>query len=138
MRNGTEADLPALQTILANNQMEVNVNPDEFLLAEIDGELVGIARLENEADQVYLRPIVVDSKWHGKNIGTALVRRIAHGVDVLHVVARGQSTGFYQKLGFLPIPWEQVPMRYQQECNACPDLAECQPQPMVLSEPIDV
>lgn len=138
LRNGTEADRQALQTLLENNQMEVDINPAEFLLAEINGELAGAARLEHENSHVYLRPVVVDSKWHGKNIGSALIRSIAQGVDMLYVVSRGKSTGFYQKLGFLPIPWEQVPERYRQECNTCPDLGHCQPIPMVLSEPSDV
>lgn len=138
LRNGKESDRNALQDLLASYKMEADIAPDEFLFAEVDGRVVGAARLEYEEEAAYLRPIVVASEWQGKNIGSVLVERIVQGLQVLHVVARGKAAGFYRSLGFLPMTWEEVPERYRQECQTCPDLQECRPLPMVLTRSTDM
>jgi N-acetylglutamate synthase-like GNAT family acetyltransferase len=133
LRRGGEPDRQALYELLANYQMEADLDPAEFLVAEINGTLVGAARLEWENQIAYLRPVLVASKWQAKGIGRTLVQALAEGLPAsLNVVARGEAARFYGRLGFLPIPWEQVPDHYQEECALCPDRGACCPIPMVL------
>jgi N-acetylglutamate synthase-like GNAT family acetyltransferase len=130
LRRGGESDLPTLQRLLRSHQMETEVDPGEFWLAEVEGSLAGAARLEWEDGLAYLRPIAVEPDWQAQGIGRVLVQEIATGLHQLNVVARGEAIGFYRRLGFAPVDWEQVPERYRQECTACPDLETCRPAPM--------
>ena len=131
IRNGMEADRVILNGLLAANDMEVDRLPSEFLILEIDGELVGAIRLEWEEGLAYIHPIVVGEKWRGKDVGKALIHAAADGLSELFAVARGEAVGFYRKLGFRPLLWEKVPERYRLECENCPTLDDCQPAPMV-------
>lgn len=133
LRQGDEPDRSAIFDLLASYEMESDLPASEFIVAEIDGQLVGAARVEWEDQAAYVRPILVDSAWHGQKIGKALIRTIAQNLPALYVVARGEATGFYRKLGFLPMPWDQVPERYRQECEACPISEACCPEPMILT-----
>jgi N-acetylglutamate synthase-like GNAT family acetyltransferase len=133
VRQGVELDQSAIEALLASHSMEANVPPHEFLVAEIDGRLVGLVRPEREGQAVYLRPVVVDSNWQGKGIGRLLVREISKGLPAVQVISRGETTGFYGSLGFIPMAWEQVPDRYRQECETCPDRGNCRPLPMSLN-----
>jgi N-acetylglutamate synthase-like GNAT family acetyltransferase len=130
VRRGGENDLPALQKLLGSHQMETEVDPAEFWLAEVEGGLAGAARLEWEDGQAYLRPVAVDLEWQAQGIGRVLVQEIAADLTELNVVARGEALGFYTQLDFTPVDWEQVPERYRQECANCPDLETCRPAPM--------
>jgi N-acetylglutamate synthase-like GNAT family acetyltransferase len=130
LRKGNERDRTAVHDLLVSYEMAADLPPNEFIVAEIEGQIVGAARLEWEDQAAYVRPILVHSAWRGKNIGVALIRTIAQHQPALHVVARGSATGFYRKLGFMPMPWDQVPERYRQECETCPALETCRPEPM--------
>lgn len=131
VRRGVESDLHALQQLLSSHQMETEVDPTEFWLADVEGCLAGAARLEWEGGLAYLRPIAVDHQWQARGIGRALVEQIVVGLPQLNVVARGEAIGFYTRLGFVIVPWEQVPGRYRQECADCPDYPACGSRPMV-------
>lgn len=132
LRQGSEADGAAIAALLAANSMEADIPAEEFLVAEVESRLVGLARLEGEGEEVYIRPVVVDSGWQGKGLGRSLVQQVSNGLPAVHVIARGEVTGFYANLGFIPMAWEQVPARFRQECETCPDQENCRPRPMAL------
>ena len=73
LRTGDEPDRTAILDLLASNKMEADLTPSEFVVAEIDGQVVGAARLEWEEQKAYVRPILVHSAWRGRNIGMALI-----------------------------------------------------------------
>jgi N-acetylglutamate synthase-like GNAT family acetyltransferase len=131
LRPGSEPDRQAICTLLASSAMEADLPPQEFLVAEVDGQLVGLARLEWEGKTAYIRPVVVDDAWQGKGIGRRLIREISKGLPSVNVIARGSACGFYECIGFIPTGWDQIPGRYRQECITCPDLLFCQPVPMM-------
>jgi N-acetylglutamate synthase-like GNAT family acetyltransferase len=130
LRDGQEPDRPAIGELLANYQMEADLDPVEFLVAEVDGVLVGAARLEWAGQAAYLRPVVVAPGWHGKGIGRALVRELLQKSPRMRVVSRGSVTGFYEGLGFWKVGWEQIYPAFVSECQGCQDNHSCQPVPM--------
>ncbi len=132
LRYGIETDRLNLQKLLAENDMETEIEPAEFLLVLSLGNLIGTARLEREQGSFYLRPVVVDANFQGQGVGRLLIHEISSGLPELSVVSRGQSVGFYAKLGFEPISWTQIPNRYREECAVCLDRGTCQPVPMIL------
>ena len=97
VRRGCENDRQALQELLASYQMETDINPVEFWVAEVNDTLVGAVRLEQENQTAYLRPIAVDQKWQAQGIGRALMQEIMVGLPNLNVVARGEAAGFYRQ-----------------------------------------
>jgi N-acetylglutamate synthase-like GNAT family acetyltransferase len=132
LRDGQEPDRPAIGELLAYYQMEADLDPLEFLVAEVDGALVGAARLEWANHEAYLRPVVVAPGWHGKGIGRALVQEWLQKFPRMLVVARGSVTGFYEGLGFLKVGWEQVYPAFVRECRDCQYNQSCQPVPMAV------
>lgn len=132
VRQGLESDWQVVYALLARHEMEAEVDPAEFFLAISGEHLVGAVRLEWEAGEAYVRPLVVDSSWQGRGVGSLLLQFLAKEIPRLNVVARGQVTPFYEKIGFIPLAWEQVPPRYRAECESCPDQTTCNPVSMTL------
>ena len=137
IRQGDEKDRSALHDLLVSCDMEADLPPEEFIVVDIEGQIVGAARLEWENQSAYVRPILVHSSWRGMNIGLTLIRTLTEYQPIIHVVARGSAIGFYNKLGFVSMTWDQVPERYRQECETCPDLETCHPVAMILNKSTD-
>lgn len=130
LRPGHAEDLPALQHLLAVNGLAGDIAPGEGWVAEEAGRVVGFIRLEVAGQQPYIRPVVVAPSAQGRGIGRLLIEHVRSQFSELRVVARGQAVGFYDSLGFKPVGWENIPLSFYQECEVCPELAQCRPQPL--------
>jgi N-acetylglutamate synthase-like GNAT family acetyltransferase len=131
IRKGLEKDRSALKELLEEFNMHGDVPPEEFLVAEEDGAVAGVVRLERIENDVYLRAMAVHSDWHGRGVGSRLVRELVAGLDQVKVVARGYAAPFYEKLGFKPVDWSVIHKNMSKECIECPDVLTCKPVPMV-------
>lgn len=109
LRQGSEADGAAIAALLAANSMEADIPAEEFLVAEVESRLVGLARLEGEGEEVYIRPVVVDSGWQGKGLGRSLVQQVSNGLPAVHVIARGEATSFMPTWALFPWPGSRSP-----------------------------
>ena len=135
IRKGNSSDQQSLKELLAFHQMETDVDPSEFYVAETNGKLLGAVRLEwPAADHAYLRPIAVVSREKGRGIGRALLEKIFLECSRVSVVARGEAVPFYLRLGFIPIDWETVPDSYRRECELCEERKQCRAVPMSLGK----
>ncbi len=130
LRDGRPTDRQVIQELLAYYQMEADLDPVEFLVAEVDGFVVGAARLEWADGEAYIHPLVVAAGWHGRGIGHALVSQLLSKWPEIRVVARGSAAGFYERLGFTKTNWDQVFPTFISECQECPSRQGCQPVPM--------
>lgn len=45
-------------------------------------------------------------------------------------VSRGEAAGFYQKYGFEPCDFAEIPEPYREQCRDCPEKENCKPVPM--------
>jgi N-acetylglutamate synthase-like GNAT family acetyltransferase len=132
IRRGQASDLAALEELLGQYQMgTTGLSPQDFLVADEDGALVGTVLLQRVDGDAYLRAMAVDPGWQGRGLGSQLVRVLVAGLAEVKLVARGDVTPFYVKLGFRPLGWENVHTTMREECEGCPDLAACRPVPMV-------
>ena len=121
------AHAEGMDSIPGANRVRVAVNGDD--------EVVGFCRLQDDVNGIaYVNPIVVYPTWRGYNVGRALMDD-AHALAAeLRLIARGTSVGFYRKLGFVEMPWEDVDLEAAEEdCDNCPYRAECHPVPMRLA-----
>ena len=131
VRPAGQGDLPGIQALMAQSDMYGEFLAEECVVAEIESRMCGFVRIEVVGAQPYLRPIVVDFHAQGRGVGKALLHYIFDRTKSVIAIARGSAAGFYTRLGFLPVAWDQIYEPFRQECAACPDLAECQPQPMI-------
>ncbi len=132
IRQGRPSDKRALARLLASQRMATDIDPAEFIVAEVDGRLLGAARLEwVRTDDAFLRPIVVATEARGTGLGRALLERLFADCSRISVIARGDAIPFYRRLGFTAMDWSSVPGEYRDECECCDDLAQCRPMSMM-------
>lgn len=131
IRQGRPSDARALVQLLASQRMATEIDPVDFIVAELKGRLLGAARLEwAGTDDAFLRPIVVATEAHGTGLGRALLERLFGVCARISVVARGDAVPFYRHLGFTARDWSSVPGPYREECECCGDFPQCRPVPM--------
>ncbi len=126
-------DREKLEALLWENGMEVADPVEDFMLAREGNEIAGCGRIEDYADVVMVRPLVVAASFRRRGIGRLLLRRILPAGKPAVIVARGESVQFYSAFGFELSNWETIPAHQAHECSSCPDLTECRPQPMLYS-----
>ncbi|HWK10625.1 MAG TPA: GNAT family N-acetyltransferase [Vicinamibacterales bacterium] len=139
LRIGTAADAPAVHQLIATNvanghllprtEEEIALHVDRFVVAIVDGELVGCGELAPLSDTVAeVRSLVVDEHSRGQGTGAALVSAIA---------ARGRALGFltlsafthqpshFVRLGFSIVPHAWVPEKIAHDCAGCALFRRC-------------
>jgi GNAT superfamily N-acetyltransferase len=84
---------------------------DAVLLAEHDGELVGIVRLTAEEGVVVLRGMQVHPRFQGQGIGKRLLATVAHelGSRGCFCIPYAHLVGFYGRIGFHVIKPAKAP-----------------------------
>jgi N-acetylglutamate synthase-like GNAT family acetyltransferase len=131
IRQGRPSDARDLVHLLASQQMATDIDPAEFIVAEVNCRLLGAARLEwTGTENAFLRPIVVAAEAQGTGLGRALMERLFAVCSKISVVARGDAVPFYRRLGFTAVDWSSVPSQYREECECCGDFAQCRPMSM--------
>ncbi len=131
IRQGRPSDGPALVRLLASNRMATDIDPVDFIVAEVDGRLHGAARLTWVGkDDAFLRPIVVATEARGTGLGRALLERLFGICASISVIARSDAVPFYRHLGFTAVDWSSIPGEYRDECECCDEAAQCRPMSM--------
>jgi N-acetylglutamate synthase-like GNAT family acetyltransferase len=131
IRQGRPSDGHALVRLLASRQMAIDIDPTDFIVAEVNGRLLGAARLAwVGATDAFLRPIVVATGVRGMGLGRALLERLFAVCSSIGVIARRDAVPFYRHVGFTPVDWSSAPSEYRDECECCDDLVQCQPMAM--------
>lgn len=78
-REATPADIARVRSLLAASDLPLDGLPETlsgFAVAELDGELVGVAGVEECGDYGLLRSAAVDPSVRGMGIGRELVQRV--------------------------------------------------------------
>jgi len=131
IRQGRLSDRRALARLLASQRMATDIDAADFILVEVNGQLLGAARLAwTGAEDAFLRPIVVATEAQGRGLGRALLERLFDICPSISVIARSDAVPFYRRLGFTDRDWSSLPAEYRDECERCDDLAQCRPRSM--------
>ena len=117
--------------LLGSHHMATDIDPSDFMVAELKGRLLSAARLTwvGKGD-AFLRPIVVAEKAQRMGFGRALVESFFGMSSSISVIARRDAVPFYERLGFTAADWSSVPGEYREECDCCDAMVQCQPLPM--------
>jgi predicted N-acetyltransferase YhbS len=112
IRHATAEDISRAANFYAERRYAGGIRPeDSVLLAEHDGELVGIVRLTAEQGVVVLRGMQVQPRFQRQGIGKRLLATVAQELEgrgcfcipYVHLV------GFYGGIGFRPIEPAKAP-----------------------------
>ena len=105
--------------LLAKPTVALYEDIQEFLVAEVAGEVVGCGALHVMwEDLAEIRTVAVDPAWHGRGIGYRLVAGLlanARRIGVARVFVLTFETEFFARHGFAPIDGTPVPAEVYDE-----------------------
>jgi amino-acid N-acetyltransferase len=133
IRAATMQDFPHVERLLAASQLPLDGVQEalsNFVVAEADGELVGVAGLEVCCDDALLRSVAVAPEWRSRGVGRALVTRAiaeaeARGIRALYLLTT-TAEHYFPSFGFTKVDRADLPdaVRATREfTTACPDSA---------------
>ncbi len=107
----------------------------EFVLAEEDGEVVGVAALHLVWDELAeIRALAVHPSKIKTGIGRTIVEMLteeAKELGVKTLFALTYQPGFFRKLDFKEVEKDSVPQKMWKECINCPKFPNCDEIAMV-------
>jgi amino-acid N-acetyltransferase len=133
LRNARPSDLPAVIALLSAASLPtagVPVGLEGFVIAESDGELIGVAGLERYGHAGLLRSLAVGAAARRGGVGSALVDRIltdaaASGLtDIFLLTTTAES--YFPRHGFSRVARDAVPEPVQASVEfqgVCPSTA---------------
>jgi N-acetylglutamate synthase-like GNAT family acetyltransferase len=112
VRRATPEDISRVLNFYAERRYGGGIQPeDAVLLAERDGELVGIVRLAQEEGVVVLRGMQVHPRFQRQGIGKRLLAIVAPELDGrdCFCIPYAHLAGFYSRIGFHVIEPAKAP-----------------------------
>ncbi len=112
IRHATAEDISRVLHFYAERRYGGGIRPeDSVLLAEHDGELVGIVRLTAEEGVVVLRGMQVHPRFQRQGIGKRLLATVAQELDGrgCFCIPYAHLVGFYGGIGFRAIEPAKAP-----------------------------
>jgi amino-acid N-acetyltransferase len=101
----------------------------DFAVWEEDGRVVGCVALTIIwADLAEVRSLAVDAEHHGRGIGKKLVQWCIDEARRLHIrklMSLTYERAFFEKLGFLVVDKESLPLKVWSDCVRCPKREGC-------------
>ncbi len=146
LRRAAIGDVPAVHKLImfyANKRKMLPVSLSrlyeqlrDFIVYEIDGEVVGVAALHILwEDLAEVRSVAVKDGLRGKGIGRKLVaacREEAERLGLPRVFCLTYSVKFFNALGFREVDKASLPHKIWADCINCPQFPDCAEVPMVL------
>ncbi len=147
LRNATVHDVPRMGEIinshaelgrmLFKSYQQLYENLRDFAVYEENGKVVGCVALTIIwADLAEVRSLAVDSKHQGKGIGRKLVEWVIEEARRLHIkriMSLTYEKSFFEKLGFVVVEKDSLPLKVWSDCVACPKRDNCDEIAMVLT-----
>jgi amino-acid N-acetyltransferase len=132
-RTATNGDLSAIEAVLASNGLPTSGVREalcSFLLAEVDGVLIGTVGMEYRGSYGLLRSTAVLPEWRGRGVARQLVERIVaeaerRGINALYLLTTTAET-YFPSFGFHVTTRDAVPSEIRQTGEfqgACPESA---------------
>ncbi|MDP4126367.1 MAG: N-acetyltransferase [Bacillota bacterium] len=111
----------------SRNMLYENIR--EFLLAEIDGKLVGVASLHILwSDLAEIRALAVSNDYKRRGIGTMIVRGLeeeARELGCTKLFALTYQPEFFKYCGYEEVSKDEMPQKVWTECINCIKFPNC-------------
>lgn len=116
LRPATDADLAAIERLLTSSSLPTTGVAGAlcgFLVAEAEGEIVGVVGMEYRGSYGLLRSTAVAPEWRGRGLARQLVTRIvaeaeARGIRALYLLTTTAET-YFPSFGFQTTTRDTVP-----------------------------
>lgn len=116
LRPATAADQPTITAIIhAANINPLGLNWERFLLAEVDGQIVGTGQIKPHGDgSLELASIAVIPTWQGEGIGSLIIHTLIDqhtqsSNAPLYLTCEGRLESYYDRFGFRRIGRAEMP-----------------------------
>jgi len=131
LRTAQETDLSAVLGLLRRANLPtagVADAPSHFVMAESDGQLVGVVGLELYGESALLRSAAVEESWRGSGVGRVLVERAldlarARGIEDVFLLTT-TAEHYFPRFGFSCVSRDLVTtevkasVEFQEACPA--------------------
>jgi amino-acid N-acetyltransferase len=139
VRNAKISDAKAINALISSHAemdrmlfrslADIYENLQTFIVAELDGNIVGCCALEVIwADLAEIKSLAIDEAYKGKGIGRALVAAAveqAAKLGVPKVFALTLEPAFFEKSGFAIVDKDTLPMKVWSDCARCSKQQNC-------------
>jgi N-acetylglutamate synthase-like GNAT family acetyltransferase len=141
-------DEPILREILIDCDMDLAGDIQEHVLIKKDNEILGGGMLAQTGKDIFhLLVFAVRQNARSKGIGSQLLQELvkqpwiycSEGFGIadseyrVTTVAKGKSTNFYRKSGFIACDFSALAYPFNEQCDACPDRIDCNPVAMLFT-----
>lgn len=131
IRKARKSDLLAIQRLLSTYFLDMEgLEPENFILAEIDGKIMGCAALIKSAfhgkDFLEIHSIAVHPNFRGKGIGTRLIKHLLTTIEDpgCDLYVRTTAPVFFEKLNFTKIENSEKLFLWE-DCENCDHFEKC-------------
>lgn len=115
--------------VLSRTEDSLFQHLQEFVVAEYDGKVVGLAALHvYQANLAEVRSLVVCESHQGMGIGKLLVEgceRFASSLGIQHLFALTYVEKFFGGMGYSVVPKESLPHKIWTACIHCEKFSNC-------------
>lgn len=142
IRKAGKSDNLAIQRLISTYFLDMeDLEPEDFLLAEVEGKITGCAAFTKSECQennfIEIHSIAVHPNFRGKGIGTRLIKHILKDLSSLtrEIYVRTTSPVFFEKMNFAKIENSQK-LSLWEDCKQCEYFDKCTQYAMkYLSQP---
>ena len=135
IRKARKSDLLAIQKLLSTYFLDMEeLEPEDFILAEVEGKITGCAALVKFESQgksfLEIHSIAVHPNFRGKGIGTRLIRHLLTAfndhIDCKNcdLYVRTTAPGFFEKMNFTRIANSEKLFLWE-DCKNCEFFEKC-------------
>lgn len=123
--------------VLARSDDEVANTIRSYVVAKIDGEIVGFAALYiYTAKLAEVRSLAVKKELQAQGIGSAIVKNLIEEgkkLGIKQILTLTYQAGFFKKLGFIEVPKEEVwHQKVWEDCIRCKYFPVCNETALIL------
>jgi amino-acid N-acetyltransferase len=115
--------------VLPRSHDDIFEHLQEFIVAEYDGQLVGLAALHvYQSNLAEIRSLVVSDSHQGMGIGKLLVEaceKVAAGLGLAKLFSLTYVEKFFRHLGYAVVPKESLPDKIWTVCIHCEKFSNC-------------
>ena len=129
--------------------MDIAGDIGDHMVMRDQGEIVAGGKIsELKEKHFYLMVIGVKEGWSGHGYGGLLLDKMTGkpwdccrnplsdddgGSYVVTTVARGSAVHFYERHGFAPCDFTEIPQPFREQCTGCPEKEGCAPVAMMMN-----
>lgn len=121
LRSARREDAWAIRRLVMSALLDpTQLRWQQFWVIECKGQIIACAQLRTFAEAQELGSLVVVKAWRNKGLGTLLSQHLIEQANqALYLECLGDRlASFYQRLGFVPTSWQNLPPSLQQKFGA--------------------